>query len=70
MLLDFLHSVSGAGYGLTKGYFFFLLKLEEKVKCVLTIFMLFHRPYKQKIDSLGSSRNAEGEMCKNSWFLR
>lgn len=70
MLLDFSYSVSGAGCGLIKGHSFFLLKCEEKVTRILITFMLSHRPQKQKIDSLGSSRDEEAEMYWNSWLLK
>ena len=68
--LLFSYSVSGAGYELTKGNSFFLLKWEEKVKCLLTIFMISHRFHKQEIRRLGSSRDEEAERYRNSWHLK
>lgn len=71
MLLNFSYSFSGAGYGLTKGDSFFLLKWEEKVKCVLVIFVLSHRPHKQKIGRLATCKDEEEEeMYRISWHLK
>lgn len=70
ILLNLPYSISGAGYGLTKGDSFLLLKWEEKVKCVLAIFMLSHTPHKQKIGRSGISRDEEAEIHRNSWHLK